>query len=83
MCECTSAAAWKLVVERERDLIPLFGLGSTRRGKGNAAGEESAKFAALCQLVKKKWNPTQNMYQEGGKLQGSNLNNRAIKILGI
>ena len=39
-------------VLRERDLIPLFGLGSTRSGKGTDAGEESAKLAALCALVK-------------------------------
>ena len=38
--------------ERERDLIPLLGLGSTRSGKGTDAGEESAKLAALCPLVK-------------------------------
>lgn len=38
--------------ERKRDLIPLFGLGSTRSGKGTDAGEESAKLAALCSLVK-------------------------------
>ena len=39
-------------VERERDLIPLLGLGSTRSDKGTDAGEESAKLAALCPLVK-------------------------------
>ena len=38
--------------ERERDLIPLLGLGSTRSDKGTDAGEESAKLAALCPLVK-------------------------------
>ena len=43
MCAC---------VERERDLIPPLGLGSTRSGNGTDAGEESAKLAALCPLVK-------------------------------
>lgn len=33
-------------------LIPLFGFGSTRNGKGSDAGDESAKLAALYQLVK-------------------------------
>ena len=35
-------------VERpKRHLIPVFGFGSTRRGNGTGAGEESAKLAAL------------------------------------
>lgn len=38
---------WKKI-----NLIPLFGFGSTRKGNGNDAGEESAKLAALYPLVK-------------------------------
>lgn len=38
---------WKKI-----NLIPLFGFGSTRNGKGTDAGEESAKLAALYLLVK-------------------------------
>ena len=49
VCACVEREREK---ERERDLIPLLGLGSTRSGKGTDAGEESAKLAALCPLVK-------------------------------
>lgn len=34
--------------------MPLFGLGSTRSGRGSDAGDESAKLAALCLIVKDK-----------------------------
>lgn len=37
---------------REGDLIPLFGFGSTRSGRGIVAGEESAMLAALFKAVK-------------------------------
>lgn len=40
------------VNQRISYLMPLFGLGSTRSGNGTDAGEESAKLAALCPLVK-------------------------------
>ena len=41
-------------------LIPLLCLGSTRSDKGTDAGEESARLAALCTLVK------ENMRETGG-----------------
>lgn len=43
-----------IIKERPLYLMPLFALGSTRSGRGNDAGEESAKLAALYLIIKDK-----------------------------
>lgn len=47
--KCMEGVSW---IGRSIYLIPLFGFGSTRSGKGTDAGEESAKLAAWYPLVK-------------------------------
>lgn len=54
-------------------LIPLFCLGSTRSVKGADAGEESARFAALCALVKQ-------TNREEGEERDSNKQKHASRI---
>lgn len=48
------ALAWflKKTDWEKRNLMPLFGLGSTRRGSGSDTGDESAKLAALWLQIK-------------------------------